>query len=35
VALVDSLDVLAGYVEKKLALNSNEPLEAAQVGGVA
>jgi acyl carrier protein len=35
VALVDSLDVLASYVEKKLTLNSEETVEMAQVGGVA
>lgn len=33
VALVDSLDVLAGYVAKKLALNLNEAIPAAQIGG--
>lgn len=33
VALVDSLDVLASYVAKKLALNLNEAIPAAQVGG--
>lgn len=35
VALVDSLDVLAGYVQKKLALNLPEPVHAAQAGGNA
>jgi acyl carrier protein len=34
VALVDSLDVLAGYVEKKLAVKQEEPA-TAQVGGTA
>jgi len=35
IALVDSLDVLAAYVERKLALNCSEQLQTARVGGDA
>jgi acyl carrier protein len=35
IALIDSLDVLASYVQEKLALNSGEQLAAPQIGGNA